>query len=124
MVSILQFFVYFIIKIFHYFIPYKITCYNRSAFNFIFTDDPSWVTKNFTLNYSFKIVDINHGDESFFDMYLMSLCKSNIIANSSFGWWGAWLNNSKDKVVYAPKNWFKDKKIKTDDLIPKSWILI
>ena len=91
---------------------------------FIFTDDPSWVTKNFTLNYSFKIVDINHGDESFFDMYLMSLCKSNIIANSSFSWWGAWLNNSKDKVVYAPKNWFKDKKIKTDDLIPKSWILI
>ena len=68
---------------------------------FIFTDDPLWVAKNF-----------------------MSLCKCNIIANSSFSWWGAWLNNKKDKIIYAPKNWFKNKSICTDDLIPNSWKII
>ena len=97
--------------------------YNSPKY-FIFTDDPSWVSRNFTLDYLFKIVNINHQTQSFFDMYLMSLCKSNIIANSSFSWWGAWLNNNKDKVVYAPKNWFKDKRISTDDLIPKSWNIL
>ena len=88
---------------------------------FIFTDDPLWVAKNFTLNYSFTVVDINRGKDSFYDMHLMSLCKCNIIANSSFSWWGAWLNNKEDKITYAPKNWFKDKTICTDGLIPKSW---
>ena len=91
---------------------------------FIFTDDPLWVSKNFITNYSYAFVDLNHGVNSFLDMYLMSLCKSNIIANSSFSWWGAWLNNKKDKVVYAPKNWFKDNTICTDNLIPKSWNII
>ena len=57
-------------------------------------------------------------------MYLMSLCKANIIANSSFSWWGAWLNNKKDKIIYAPNNWFKDKSICTDDLFPNSWKII
>ncbi len=97
--------------------------YNNPKY-FIFTDDPLWTTKNFTLDYSFKIVDINRGANSFLDMYLMSLCKSNIIANSSFSWWGAWLNNNKNKIVYAPKTWFNDEKIITDDLYPNSWNII
>lgn len=96
--------------------------YNSPKY-FIFTDDPSWVSRNFTLDYLFKIVNINHQTQSFFDMYLMSLCKSNIIANSSFSWWGAWLNNN-DKNIFAPKNWFNDKSINTDDLIPTSWTVI
>ena len=54
------------------------------------------------MDYSFKIVDINRGANSFLDMYLMSLCKSNIIANSSFSWWGAWLNNNKNKIECRP----------------------
>ena len=91
---------------------------------FIFTDDPLWVTENFIVDYSHIVVDINHGAKSFFDMYLMSLCKANIIANSSFSWWGAWLNNKKDKIIYAPNNWFKDKSICTDDLFPNSWKII
>ncbi len=91
---------------------------------FIFTDDPLWVTENFIVNYSHIVVDVNHGTKSFFDMYLMSLCKANIIANSSFSWWGAWLNNKQDKIVYAPNNWFKDKSISTDDLFPNSWKII
>ena len=91
---------------------------------FIFTDDPLWVTENFIVDYSHIIVDVNHGAKSFFDMYLMSLCKANIIANSSFSWWGAWLNNKQDKIVYAPNNWFKDKSICIDDLFPNSWKII
>ena len=91
---------------------------------FIFTDDPLWVTENFKIDYPFIVVDINHGTDSFYDMQLMSLCKSNIIANSSFSWWGAWLNDKEDKIIYAPKNWFKDKSICTDNLIPNSWNII
>ena len=91
---------------------------------FIFTDDPLWVAKNFTLNHSFTVVDINRGSDSFYDMYLMSLCKCNIIANSSFSWWGAWLNNKENKTIYAPKNWFIDKSICTDNLIPNSWNIL
>ena len=97
--------------------------YNNPKY-FIFTDDPLWVRNNFNLNCTYDIVDNNHGDKSYLDMYLMSLCKSNIIANSSFSWWSAWLNNRKDKIIYAPKNWFKDKSICMNDLIPKTWIII
>tara|TARA_E500000178_G_scaffold337932_1_gene377730 strand:+ start:2380 stop:3234 length:855 start_codon:yes stop_codon:yes gene_type:complete len=91
---------------------------------FIFTDDPLWVKENFNLNNPYNVVDFNHGNNSFIDMYLMSLCKSNIIANSSFSWWGAWLNNRNDKIIYAPKNWFNDKSISTKDLIPEQWIIL
>nr|MBP9741836.1 alpha-1,2-fucosyltransferase [Burkholderiales bacterium] len=56
------------------------------------------------------------------DMHLMSLCKHNIIANSSFSWWGAWLNNHHDKLVIAPNRWFNDTRINVRDLLPKQWI--
>lgn len=90
---------------------------------FLFTDDPKWASKNFDINGEKTVVNFNHGNNSFIDMHLMSLCKINIIANSSFSWWGAWLNNN-DKNIFAPKNWFNDKSINTDDLIPTSWTVI
>ena len=98
-------------------------CFKNPKY-FIFSDDPLWVTENFVIDNSYIIVDANHANKSFLDMYLMSLCKCNIIANSSFSWWGAWLNDKEDKIIYAPKNWFKDKSICTDNLIPNSWNII
>lgn len=90
---------------------------------FLFTDDPKWVSKNFNIKGEKTVVNINHGKNSYIDMHLMSLCKINIIANSSFSWWGAWLNKSNENI-FAPKNWFNDKSINIDDLIPTSWTII
>ena len=57
------------------------------------------------------------------DLYLMSKIKNNIIANSSFSWWAAWMNENKDKKVVAPSVWFgpKNMHLSKEDLIPKEW---
>lgn len=89
---------------------------------FVFTDDAEWVAKEFKPEQKFEIINVNHGSESYWDMYLMSLCSHNIVANSSFSWWGAWLNMSENKIVAAPKEWFASKDINTKDVIPQSWI--
>lgn len=89
---------------------------------FIFSDDKDWVKENLNLPYETVFVDNNSSEKSYEDMRLMSLCKHNIIANSSFSWWGAWLNNNKEKIVIAPQKWFNDEKIIQTDVIPESWI--
>jgi hypothetical protein len=58
------------------------------------------------------------------ELFAMSLCKHNIIANSTFSWWAAWLNNNPDKMIVSPDEWFKWKKIRNKDLLPKDWIKI
>ena len=91
---------------------------------FIFSDDIEWVRANLVLSGQSEIVSGNTGIQSYIDMQLMCLCRHNIIANSSFSWWGAWLNNNTDKIVVAPKQWFPDeaKNVQTKDLIPEKWI--
>jgi hypothetical protein len=94
---------------------------------YFFTNDIEWVEKNFNLlNINKKIITINTGKQSYMDLILMSNCKHNIIANSSFSWWGAWLNQNANKIVIAPKKWFKTGQYveTTYDLIPKSWLKI
>ena len=91
---------------------------------FIFSDDPEWVRKNLHLPYPSTFVDHNGPDRAYEDLRLMSLCSHNIIANSSFSWWGAWLNRNPGKVVVAPSRWFNRQDINTDDLIPPGWLRI
>ena len=93
---------------------------------FVFSDDISWAMNNLVLPPNSVPVTGNTGENSFIDMQLMSLCKHNIIANSSFSWWGAWLNNNSNKIVIAPKLWYRDTHMNdhTIDLIPKEWIRI
>lgn len=88
---------------------------------YIFSNDPDWVRKQY-LGIGMTIVDWNWGENSYWDMYLMSQCQHNIIANSSFSWWGAWLNKNKDKKVIAPGSWFNPKFIVEKDIVCKEWI--
>src|ERR1035437_6514594 len=94
---------------------------------YIFTNDYEWVEENFrTLEINQNIITINTGTGSYMDMVLMSHCKHNICANSSFSWWGAWLNNNPSKKIIAPKKWFKNTDFveSTRDLIPSDWLTI
>jgi len=96
----------------------------KKPYFFIFSDDIKWVKQNLILKYPCVYVDNNTGKQDHEDMRLMSECKYNIIANSSFSWWGAWLNENTNKIVIAPKKWFREPSINTKDLIPQSWIKI
>lgn len=90
-----------------------------------FSDDTEWAIEEFkNLPYSLIFIDHNKGENSWKDMFLMSNCKHNIIANSSFSWWAAYLNQNQNKMVIAHKQWFADptKNSETSDLIPESWI--
>lgn len=63
--------------------------------------------------------------KDYVELYMMSLCKNNIIANSSFSWWGAWLNKNENKVVVAPEKWFGPEITEySGDIIPEKWIKI
>ena len=84
----------------------------------VFSDDINWCKDNLNLE-GVKFVDWNTGDDSFRDMQLMSLCKHNIIANSSFSWWGAWLNNNADKVVICPNKWVHYSE--STGVLPNNW---
>ncbi|MGN6475680.1 MAG: alpha-1,2-fucosyltransferase [Flavipsychrobacter sp.] len=93
---------------------------------FVFSDDVEWAKSNFLPLFSnMEIVQGNHGDDSWQDMHLMSLCKHNIIANSSFSWWAAWLNANPNKIVVAPGKWFATPELNNDirQRIPTDWLI-
>lgn len=90
---------------------------------FIFSDDIEWVKENLPIENAIFVKSkekrIPHED-----IYLMSLCSYNVIANSSFSWWGAWLNQNDKKVVVAPKRWFADDKMQkqSKDIVCENWV--
>jgi hypothetical protein len=88
---------------------------------FIFSDDMDWVRENLPIpGHPVYYVDHN-GAKDYEDLRLMYSCKHHIIANSSFSWWGAWLNDDSGKIVIAPANWFKST-YTNNDLVPDRWI--
>jgi len=94
-----------------------------SSVFFVFSDDIKWVKENLISDAPLHFIENNNTPQtSHFDMQLMSLCKHNIICNSTFSWWSAWLNNNPQKMVIAPQNWFADISINSQDIIPDEWI--
>jgi hypothetical protein len=82
---------------------------------YIFSDDPEWCREHFP----YEVVTVNGEDEKHWDIWLMSMCKYAIIANSSFHWWGAWLSGH-DRVI-APRNWLASQDY---DIVPERWMTL
>jgi len=93
-----------------------------NAHFFVFSDDPIWAAENLKIDHPLTVVDHNDASRNYADLMLMSRCKHNIIANSSFSWWGAWLNPNLGKMVFAPRRWLASPQFDTPDLIPSNWI--
>lgn len=94
---------------------------------YFFSDDIAWAQEQFADIKNAVFVDINHGAEAYNDMRLMAQCKHNIIANSTFSWWGAWLNKNPNKVVIAPGKYYNDDTSNErclSQMIPTTWIIV
>lgn len=97
---------------------------------FVFSDDVKWTKEIFESDIFFisNNVKINLVSDSvlpdYEEIYLMSKCKNNIISNSTFSWWGAWLNKNPNKIIIAPKQWLKSKTCDQLEILPKNWIQI
>ena len=90
----------------------------------VFSDDMDWCKNNFKGD---NFIFCEKNDVDILDIFRMSLCKHNIISNSSFSWWGAWLNNNPTKIVVAPRNWFKELQVgrfKTDEMYCPEWTIL
>jgi hypothetical protein len=86
----------------------------------VFSDNPDWCES------AFEGAHIMRTSSSYVDMCAMSMCNHYIIANSSFSWWGAWLNPSPNKIVTAPMLWFGPnlRHYSTKDILPEDWFFV
>lgn len=94
----------------------------KHPFFIVISDDIEWCKTEFDFVDCFFVE--NGRGKDYEDLRLMTKCQHNIIANSSFSWWGAWLNQNPEKIVIAPKIWFLNEEFQsqTQDLKPKTWI--
>lgn len=93
---------------------------NQPTF-FVFSDDIVWVKENIPYLNNAHFIDFNTGKKSYMDMYLMSLCQHNIIANSTFSYFGAYFNKNINKTVIYPSKWIRMNG-KKPNIFPNSWI--
>src|SRR5258708_7928415 len=90
---------------------------------FVFSDDIEWCKTNIKLKFPVTFMSPeSEGPKASYHLELMSLCKHNIVANSTFSWWGAWLNSNPQKIVTAPEHWYADGRGGDEDIIPEKWI--
>lgn len=103
---------------------------------YVFSDDIAWAKENLATIKNIQFIEENslvknyyNTEKDYLDLHLMSLCKHNIIANSTFSWWSAWLNKNSTKIVIAPKMWYDNTEAQQNyeiskSFIPKTWIKI
>jgi hypothetical protein len=95
----------------------------ENSFFYVFSNDMQWVKDNLRIDNAVYVEATMFDDyQDWYDMYLMSCCKHNIVANSSFSWWGAWLNDNPDKIVVSPNRWQNDADM--DDIWCDGWIRV
>jgi len=88
---------------------------------FVFSDDPKWVRENLPMPTPCFFVDHNGPEFAFQDLCLMARCDHHIMANSSFSWWGGWLNSREGKIVVMPKRWFSES-LESGDMALQGWV--
>jgi hypothetical protein len=90
---------------------------------YVFTDNKQWARENI-VGIEYTLVDWNPtvGRNNHLDMQLMSQCKHNIVANSTYSWWGAWLNRNQEKIVIGPQKWFSTSRYNTSNILPDKWV--
>jgi hypothetical protein len=105
-------------------VNYLVAKYSDIKF-YVFSDDIDWVKNNFNFIKNYMIVDTSDEKCSdYFDMFLMTKTNHNIIPNSTFSWWGAWLNQNLTKIVIVPTKWNGFNYVLTDEICPPEWIRI
>lgn len=90
-------------------------------FYVVFSDELDWVMENMQFGDNVYYVNRDKKLEDYEELFIMSRCKNHIIANSTYSWWGAWLNTNKEKIVIGPVKWFSRRK---RNIMPEDWIKI
>jgi Glycosyl transferase family 11 len=90
---------------------------------FVFSDDIEWTRRNIAIPFPTTYIE-GPGIADYEELMLMSRCRHHIIANSSFSWWGAWLDPRPDTIVIAPKEWIRKRKRQHKDICPDSWLRV